>query len=189
MKSRIRIILILLTAVLGGASFLNISTAQRRSDAFSHASATHVKINCAQCHKNPTANWVTARGYPDVADYPGHASCVGCHRAEFFAGNRPAICAGCHTNPGPRGAARFPFPVRTRSREFTTIFPHDVHQDLIASNDRRKDVAVAHFVNASFAPADDPKPPAFNSCAVCHGTTAALPKFGPRDLAAAQTAG
>ncbi|MGB7210135.1 MAG: hypothetical protein WBD27_15875 [Pyrinomonadaceae bacterium] len=182
MKIRVRIILILLVATIFGASFHNVSTAQRRKDSFLHASKSHVKINCASCHKNPTANWVTARGYPDVADYPGHASCIGCHRADFFAGNRPAICAGCHTNPGPRGAARFPFPVRTRSQEFTTIFPHDVHQNLIASNSPKNDVAVAHFVNASFGPLDDPKKPDFNSCAVCHETAATLPKFGPRKL-------
>jgi Cytochrome c7 and related cytochrome c len=182
MNSRVRIIFVLLVATLFGAIFLNVSTAQRRKDSFSHASKSHVKINCASCHKNPTANWISARGYPDVADYPGHASCIGCHRADFFAGNRPAICAGCHTNPGPRGAARFPFPVRTRSQEFNTIFPHDVHQNLIASNSPKNDIAVAHFVNASFRPADDPKASAFNNCAVCHQTTATLPKFGPRKL-------
>ena len=182
MKSRVRIILILIVMLLFGASFMNVSTAQRRTGPFSHASASHVKINCAQCHKNPTANWVTARGYPDVADYPGHTSCVGCHRSDFFEGNRPAICAECHTNPGPRGASRFPFPVRTRSGEFTTIFPHDVHQNLIASNDRHKDIAVAHFVNANFSPADDQKPPVFNNCSICHQTAATLPKFGPRNL-------
>lgn len=182
MKSRVRIILVLAFVMLFGASVLNVSTAQRRKDSFSHASKSHVKINCASCHKTPTANWVSARGYPDVADYPGHASCIGCHRADFFAGNRPTICAGCHTNPGPRGSARFPFPVRTRSQEFTTIFPHDVHQNLIASNGPKNDVAVAHFVRASFTRTDDPKPPAFNNCAVCHETSAILPKFGSRVL-------
>lgn len=182
MRGRVRIILVVAVAMLFGASFLNVSTAQRRKGSFSHASASHIKINCSSCHKNPTANWVAARGFPDVADYPGHASCVGCHRSDFFAGNRPAICAGCHTNPGPRGAARFPFPVRTRSQEFATIFPHDVHQDLIASNDPRKDVAVAHFVNVSFHTADDPKAQVFNNCAVCHETASTLPKFGTRGL-------
>ena len=186
MKSRVRIILILLVAMLFGASFLNVSTAQRRKESFSHASASHAKINCASCHKNPTANWVTARGYPDVADYPGHSSCIGCHRADFFAGNRPAICAGCHTNPGPRGSARFPFPVRTRSQEFTTIFPHDVHQNLIAANRPKNDVAIAHFASASYVRTDDLKPPVFNNCAVCHETTATLPKFGPRGLPSLQ---
>ncbi len=182
MNSRLRIILVLLLTGFVGATFLNVSTAQQRKESFSHASAAHVKINCASCHKNPTANWVTARGYPDVADYPGHASCIGCHRADFFRGNRPAICAGCHVNPGPRGAARFPFPVGTRSQEFATIFPHDVHQNLIASNRPNRDVAVAHFVNASFSQTDDPKPTVFNNCAVCHQTTPILPKFGPRGL-------
>lgn len=186
MKSCARLILIVSVATIFGANFLNVSTAQRRKDGFSHASKSHVKINCASCHKNPTPNWVAARGYPDVADYPGHASCISCHRSDFFAGNRPAICAGCHVNPGPRGAARFPFPVRTRLQEFTTIFPHDVHQNLIASRNPKNDVAIAHFVQASYSPADDPKPPAFNNCAVCHQTAANLPAFGPRGLPSLQ---
>lgn len=183
MKHRPAIAAVLLAAasVLFLLAARDPSNAQRK-DSFSHASASHKKIDCANCHKAPTSNWVAARGYPDVADFPGHASCINCHRADFFRGNKPAICAGCHTNPGPRGAARFPFPVRTRSREFTTIFPHDVHQDLIASRGRPGEVAVAHFVNASFAVIDDPKPPEFNNCAICHRTAETLPKFGPRPL-------
>lgn len=159
------------------------SQAQRRDKGFSHASASHKKIDCASCHKVPTGNWVAARGYPDVADFPGHASCINCHRRDFFTGNKPAICAGCHTNPGPRGAARFAFPVRSRSQEFSTIFPHDVHQDLIASREMtRPDIAVAHFIPVGFLKADDRKLLDFNNCTICHKTTEKLPKFGPRAL-------
>ena len=155
-------------------------SAQKR-DSFLHSTSAHKKLDCSSCHKNPTPNWVAARGFPDVADFPGHASCINCHRSDFFAGNRPAICAGCHVSPGPRGAARFPFPVKSRSHEFAIVFPHNVHQDIIASNVRRSDVAVAHFVNASFRAqvADDDKPQ-FNNCAICHQTTAALPKLKAR---------
>ena len=78
---------------------------------------------------------MSARAFPDVADYPGHSSCVRCHRSDFFQGNNPAICTICHTASSPRNGTRFPFPVRSRSSEFTTIFPHDAHQDIIARNE------------------------------------------------------
>src|SRR6187397_3236535 len=71
----------------------------QKKDRFSHATVAHKKLDCGSCHKNPTANWVTARGYPDVADFPGHVACFACHRSDFFAGPRPAICASCHVNP------------------------------------------------------------------------------------------
>jgi len=173
-------------AFVFAASFLTESNAQKSRDDFLHKPPQHKKIDCNSCHKVPTGNWVAARGFPDVADYPGHSSCISCHRAEFFSGNRPAICAGCHSNPGPRGAARLRFPVPKRSQEFETKFPHNVHQDLIASNPRRNDVAVAHFVNASFiVRADDPKVE-FNNCAICHQTPDAIPKFKNRVLPSIQ---
>jgi hypothetical protein len=178
-KKRIRIFLIVLTAFVFAASFWNTTSAQRGRGSFSHSVAAHKKINCSSCHKNPTSNWTSVRGYPDVADYPGHASCIGCHRSDFFRGNRPAICAICHVNPSPRGKARFAFPVKSRSQEFTTIFPHDVHQDIIASNEKKfETVAVAHFVKASFNFIDDDEKKAqFNNCAICHQTTDKLPKY------------
>lgn len=180
MKNWVRLVLVAAAAVGFAASFLagNPSSAQRR-DAFRHSTAAHKKQNCNFCHKIPTANWPTARGFPDVAKFPAHASCTGCHARDFF--NPPAICAGCHVNPGPRGAALFPFPVRTRSHEFATIFPHDKHQNIIASNLGPADVRVAHFVKASFAPADDPVPQ-FNNCAICHQPFTSEPKFAARKL-------
>lgn len=179
MTMRSAIVLTCFFAAVLAANFLPGSAAQQR-DRFMHASAAHKKLDCASCHKVPTSNWVAARGFPDVAQYPGHAACASCHRRDFFAGNRPTFCAGCHTSAGPRSAPLFPFPVRSRSHEFATIFPHNVHQDVIASvRERRESVAVAHFVNASFVkPADDP--PRFNNCAVCHETATALPKVAAR---------
>lgn len=159
-----------------------IGSSQSRRGGFSHSSAAHKKITCAQCHKIPTGNWASAREYPDVADFPGHASCINCHRREFFSGNRPAICADCHTNPGPRGAARFAFPVKTRPTEFRTIFPHDVHQNLIAdlhSTPNTEDLG-GMFVKASFRPADDPVE--FNNCAICHKTPSASPRTADRKI-------
>ena len=182
MKNRLRLILIGLVALVFAGSFLSVSSAQKKMDGFSHLTPAHKKASdksCNSCHTNPTPNWVAARGFPDDADFPGHVACFACHRSDFFAGNKPAICAGCHVSPGPRGVARFPFPMQSRPREFTTIFPHNVHQDIIASNINRSDVAVAHFVFASYRP-DDTKPPQFSNCAICHQTPADLPKFAVR---------
>ena len=169
--------MILSTAIFA-ASFLPRSSAQQR-DRFSHASASHKKLECASCHKMPTSNWVAARGYPDVAQFPGHAACAKCHTRDFFVGNKPAFCAGCHTNASPRSAPLFPFPVRSRSHEFSTIFPHSIHQDVIASTRKGSPVAVAHFVNAAFARVPEDAP-TFNNCTICHESTKTLPKFAAR---------
>ena len=206
-KTRVKFILVLFFALLFSATgFWNTTSAEKNAeesaskvetnskvtvsksnrDSFSHRTRSHRKIKCASCHKSPTSNWTRARGYPDVADYPDHDSCINCHRNDFFRGNRPTICAICHVNPSPRGRARFPFPVQKRSQEFETIFPHDVHQDIIASNENKFDeknsnVAVAHFVKANFSKtnfkkiaADESK---FNNCAICHQTPKNLPAY------------
>lgn len=183
MKGVARTILITIAAVTLATGLLSPSSAQRK-DAFSHSTPKHKQTACASCHKIPTANWPTARKYPDVADFPGHASCFNCHSLRsVLVGNRPAFCAGCHVTPGPRGVARFPFPVRSRSEEFNTIFPHDVHQNLIARLQQKTDYAAGHFVKASFMADDLPE---FNNCAICHKTPAALPKTSPRQPAAMQ---
>lgn len=181
MKTSVRFIAIVLTAAFFGGGIWWGASAQKRGELFQHATAAHKKLNCNSCHKIPTGNSVAARGFPDVADFPGHAACFSCHRADFFAGNKPAICAGCHSNPGPRGAARLPFPVRSRPTQFSTVFPHNVHQDIIASLIKRSGVAVAHYVKASYSPVDDPIPE-FNNCAICHVSTPDLPKFTDRGL-------
>lgn len=179
MTIKTRKILSIVVAIVFGMSFLSYSPAQDR-DRFSHATPAHQRKNCASCHNMPTANWVTARGFPDVADFPGHAACASCHMRDFFrGGNKPAFCLGCHTDVGPGRGPRFPFPVQTRSHEFVTKFPHNVHQDIIATTTQPRDrVAVAHFVNASFTRGVDDKPPQFNNCAICHETSTKLPKYG-----------
>lgn len=192
MRNGYRIAFVVTVAAFAAVSFFTTAsmTKAQKKGGFSHATAAHKKQECGSCHKNPTANWVTARGFPDVADFPGHVACFACHKSDFFAGNKPAICAGCHVNPGPRGAGRFPFPASNRQHEFSTIFPHSVHQDIIASNVTRPPVAVAHYVMASFTrtplPLFDDKPPTFNNCAICHQTRTALPKSVPRIPAAMQ---
>lgn len=176
-KDTVRILSIAAVAAVLGMSFLSPSSAQSR-DRFSHATAAHKRKTCASCHAMPTANWVAARGFPDVADFPGHAACASCHLRDFFrGGNRPVFCLGCHSDVGPGRGPRFAFPVKARPQEFLTKFPHNVHQDVVASNRQHEPVAVAHFMNASFTSKVDDKPPQFNNCAICHKTDSKLPTF------------
>ncbi len=142
--------------------------------AFSHRSAKHKSLDCAACHKAPTANWPTASGFPDVADYPSHASCTNCHRAEFFKGARPVICSICHTKVSPRDGARFAFDKPNQPTQFDTIFPHDKHQDVIArltGFDKKFEAAHAGLQEKSVQK--------YNNCAICHETeTATLQPAG-----------
>src|SRR5690349_24907747 len=66
------------------------------SDYSSFSHSTHVtkqKLACDSCHKVPTRNWKEIRkgdaAFPDVAEFPEHASCLNCHRQQFFARERP----------------------------------------------------------------------------------------------------
>lgn len=181
MRNFVRILLGVSAAAVFAAGFWSRSAAQlQRGRLFQHATPAHKKLNCNSCHKVPTKNSVSLRGFPDVADFPDHPACFSCHRRDVFSPGQ-VFCAGCHVNPGPRGAARFRFPVATRPTQFTTVFPHNVHQDIIASVSGPRGVAVAHFVNASFSPPDDPVPE-FNNCAICHQTEKKLPGFTDRGL-------
>src|SRR5688500_5357188 len=176
------------------------TTARRRAAArpaptparrgFAHDRREH-QMACDKCHTFPSANWKEARkgdeAIPDVTQQPAHESCLGCHRQQFFARERPAprICAVCHVAATPRNLARLPFPnppetfdqtehARTFSSDFQIGFPHDKHLELVGSTPApaREDAGV-RFVSAAFAPAPrrrapqetDPK-----SCGVCHQT-------------------
>src|SRR6185295_13980097 len=155
---------------------------------FSHNIAQH-KLACDSCHKVPTANFNKVRtgeaAFPDVTDYPQHASCIGCHRQQFFTGAQPLICRVCHTNPSPRDSSRHPFPNppeifnaskegQSAISEFGISFPHDKHVDIVGEN--QSSAGSNRFVPVSFtqdkpaksepkAEESDPK-----SCAVCHKT-------------------
>jgi len=154
---------------------------------FDHASAQHRKA-CDSCHKFPSPNWKEVRkgdsAFPDIAEYPEHASCLECHRAQFFARERPQprICSVCHVNVTPRDTVRRPYPTladafdaspkgRTAVSDFGVSFPHDKHEGLFGElkNDSDSD---ALFVRASFARGarqdDAAKANAF--CANCHQT-------------------
>ena len=151
---------------------------------FSHQ--THFvaqKLSCDSCHKVPAQNWNVVRtgdaAFQDVTDFPEHASCLSCHREQFFARERPApqICSNCHIAVTPRDTARWLFPSlgdlkdpklkrREFVSEFSVAFPHDKHIDVVGSLTRptfRRDGL--RFVTASF---QEKKMPA--SCPVCHVT-------------------
>jgi nitrate/TMAO reductase-like tetraheme cytochrome c subunit len=157
---------------------------------FSHRQREH-QLACDKCHQFPSPDWKEARGagaaFPDVARQPEHASCIGCHRQQFFARERPAprICSVCHVAVSPRDQARLTFPnpperfnatppAREFVSDFRISFPHDKHLEVVGrlvlpGHYTRRGV---RFVTASYDPArsaaeetSDPK-----SCAVCHQT-------------------
>jgi c(7)-type cytochrome triheme protein len=149
--------------VIAFACFVAPAEAQRRTRAaaidyagFSHS--THVtkqKLACDSCHKFPTKNWKQVRkgdaAFPDVAEFPEHASCLNCHRKQFFARERPAprICSNCHVKATPADTSRYPFPSLGEAflstakgvnfvPEFGVFFPHDKHADAAECKDCHK---------------------------------------------------
>src|ERR1700730_1678062 len=151
---------------------------------------THVekqKLACDSCHKFPTRNWKDVRkadvAFADVAEFPDHAACLNCHRAQFFARERPAplICSNCHVNVSPRDTARYLFPSlgdvsdATKKRrdfvsEFAVNFPHDKHMDVIGSNFQPSRDPGVRFVKAGFQkekPKEESDP---KNCLICHQT-------------------
>ena len=132
------------------ATFLVIAIASGSSpdySSFSHA--THVakqELPCRACHKFPTQNWKEVRkgdaAFPDVVEFPEHATCLNCHRKQFFARERPfpKICSTCHVKATPIETTRYAFPSvgepflsTTKAvnfvSEFRVFFPHDKHAD------------------------------------------------------------
>lgn len=140
---------------------------------FQHGTKAH-RMDCASCHKFPSTNWNKVRdpktAFPDITDYPKHDSCIRCHMQQFFKGARPAICSICHTNPGPRGGTRFPYPnprelfdkspkAAQHESDFVVGFPHDKHIEIVSQT------GGVEFVTAAYS-----RHPAEESCAVCHQT-------------------
>ena len=150
---------------------------------FSHT--THVvnqTLGCSSCHRVPSKNWNVMRkgdaAFPDVSDFPEHSSCLSCHKAQFFARERPApsICSNCHIAVTPKDTARWLFPSlgdltdpklqrRDFVSEFAVGFPHDKHIDVVGMNFRERNRDL--FVSVLFQ-AKKPAPP--KSCPVCHET-------------------
>jgi LSD1 subclass zinc finger protein len=139
---------------------------------FSHSTQKHQGA-CNTCHRVPTDNWKKVRAFPDVADYPGHDACVGCHRPQFFKGAKPVICSICHAKVSPREDERFPFRNLASPRQFFIEFPHDKHQDVIASLFRRlPQQGPSLFQRVSFTSSSftaDEKTKHYNNCEICHG--------------------
>jgi hypothetical protein len=188
--------------VIALLEFNGVAVAQRRSSRrrarsvpqrpaidyakFSHATTKHQQA-CNTCHKVPTQNWPKVRGYPDIADYPDHEACVGCHRPQFFKGPRPVICGVCHSKVSPRDDARYAFRNPASGRQFTIEFPHDKHQDVIAellrpppptlrdrpsAPERRTGFIRATFAQNAHAALQEKT---YNNCAICHATQTSLP--------------
>ena len=137
---------------------------------FSHATQKH-QAACGTCHKIPSQDWTKVSAYPDVVDYPSHNACVGCHRPQFFRGARPPICSVCHSKTSPRDDVRFAFRNPQAKLQFTIEFPHDKHQDVIASL-RRPAKAFAH------APVQN-----YYNCTICHASRTETFKAAPTDHA------
>ena len=169
--------------------------------AFLHSSEKHKSLECNACHKVPTA-WSAKRDFPDAADFPNHDACVRCHRQQFFtrqafSGTGPTICAVCHVRAAPREDGRFAFGKPNNSgqavkpkdeRQFTIEFPHDKHQNVIASI-RRASEQQPSFVRVSFSKTNlsDEKKPDYNNCSICHQTDNTLiivPLTPPPDASA-----
>jgi len=116
---------------------------------------------------------------------------VRCHRQQFFtrqafAGTGPAICTVCHVRAAPREDKRFAFGKPNNSnqamkpkneRQFAIEFPHDKHQNVIASLRRlRERNNEVQFVRASFRNREalDDRKVDYNNCSICHQTNKAL---------------
>ena len=144
---------------------------------FSHATKKH-QAECKTCHTVPTKDWTTSSKFPDIVDYPDHVACVSCHRPQFFKGTRPQICSGCHTKTSPRDEARYAFRNPASRRQFTTVFPHDKHQDVIARLfTKPKGVDLAHAASPVFQQQN------YNNCTICHASRNATFKAAPTDHA------
>jgi hypothetical protein len=149
---------------------------------FNHKVGEHQAQNCAACHTFPTANWKEVHkgkeAFEDVTDYPSHASCLNCHRQQFFKGAQPVICSICHTNPGPRNSARHGFANpseifdqsakgQTTVSQFEVFFPHEKHEGMFGQL-RQPQAILRH---ARFVAGPLPEPGQANpagACATCH---------------------
>lgn len=146
---------------------------------FPHSAKAH-QLECGTCHTFPSDNWNKVRvgndAFPDVTEYPKHASCVNCHKQQFFKGTPPKICSICHTNPSPGDSSRHPYPNpreifdkskkgKTAESDFVVGFPHDKHIDIVSSTKS----TFGTFRNASFM-TNNRRRAGEESCSVCHQT-------------------
>ena len=180
---------VFIAVALSGLSAKAQRRAQPRVDYSNFSHTTHVtkqKLACDSCHKFPTPNWKEVRkgdsAFPDVAEFPEHASCLNCHHQQFFARERPApkICSNCHVAVTPRNTVRFLFPSLgdvtdassprgDRATEFAVHFPHETHLEVVSRNTPSVESKwTTPFVYASWKNEQQKKPPA--NCGTCHQT-------------------
>lgn len=166
-----------------GARTIRVTPPRVDYSNFSHRTEQHQRA-CDSCHTFPSLNWKDVRkgdaAFPDVTEYPRHASCVGCHQQQFFSGAQPVICSVCHTNVSPRNHVRFPFPSlgetfyaskkgQDFSSDFQVNFPHDKHVEIVGSTQPGLETSSGvQFVRASFR--QEGAAQAEKSCNVCHQT-------------------
>jgi hypothetical protein len=129
---------------------------------FSHLTEKH-RAACKSCHTFPSKNWKEVRkgddAFPDVTEYPEHQTCLGCHRQQFFARERPVprICSNCHVKATPVDTARYPFPrPGDFVSDFRVVFPREKHTDL-----------------------DQTQPLNHATCFTCHNQESELPPLPP----------
>ena len=136
--------------VLSGTPAAAQRRVQPRTNYSDFTHTTHVakeKLACGSCHKVPSKNWKEVRkgdaAFPDVTEFPEHASCLNCHRQQFFARERPVpkVCSNCHVEATPKDTSRPPFPSLGEAflsiakatnfvSEFRVFFPHGKHGDV-----------------------------------------------------------
>ena len=163
--------------------------AQRRTQSrtnysnFSHTThITNQKLACSSCHKVPTKNWKEVRkgdaAFPDVTEFPEHASCLNCHRQQFFARERPVpkICSNCHVKATPLDTSRLPFPslgtAASFVSEFRVSFPHDKHSDADCADCHQNPKPQGKETSAT-------KPLAHAMCFTCHNQESELAPLPP----------
>ncbi len=142
--------------------------------------ASGKELLCSSCHTiaSPVQpDRINAATKPTInSSYPYHDSCFRCHREQVYRGDRPQICAVCHTRVSPRSTAndvysQFPKPKLGDIivREFPGYYPHGLHEGLMARNRQLNLSGRDTFVRASFVNAvEDEKPK--DICATCHYT-------------------
>src|SRR5258708_26838722 len=136
MKTWLRQILIGSGLVVFASGFFSVTSAQKK--VFSHFTNAHRQgkyASCSSCHSMPTKNWMATRTdktepFPDVATFPSHTSCFGCHTKDIYS-NGGAIFANSHTVPTMRARALEAFPINSHPTPVTSYFPHDPRQHKI----------------------------------------------------------
>lgn len=140
---------------------------------FSHSSARHVSLRCADCHAR--------RDNAAEPTLPGHKACTNCHLAQFTTPNVP-LCSICHTSLDSQNPPVKAFPQSFKER-FNMKFDHAQHSRGAARPDKfcaschapaRRGVALTMLSGI----------PAHNVCFTCHKPGA---ESGGRDIASCQT--